>query len=400
MQEKLFSYIDPSPAQPGDGPLKNCPLAIQPNMSVRGWPCQAGSLALENYVALEDATAIERLRAAGAILIGGTHMAELGFGLDGDTAAQAISSKQCGVSLMSDTLGEARHVACQAECYGFKPSYGIISRFGLIGLIPSMECYGVIAKTSREIVEIVSVLAVSDERDPSMIQDRVCTGINIDSRVDMVKSIGVIRESKNMLQSEGLKAFQAALSRLEKTGVRIQEISLPSYELFRTVHHVIGSVEASSSAGKYDSVRYGHRTANAENWNEMYCKSRAESFGMLVKSYLFQGAYFQFRNYPAFEKACRIRRRLVQEMAALFESVDFIACPTRCLPTNSKNADTVDEVYDRFALTLPANVTGQPSIQIPGYAIADGLDFGLQLMAAHRDDARILSFAVQLAQSR
>lgn len=396
MLEKLFSYIDPSPAQPGDGPLKNYPLAIQPNMSVRGWPCQAGSLALENYIALEDATAIEHLRAARAILIGSTHMAELGFGLDGDTAAQAIAAEQCGVSLLSDTLGEARHAACQAERYGFKPSYGLISRFGLIGLIPSMEGYGVIAKTPREIAEIVSVLAVPDERDPSMIQTQVFTGINMDNQMDSVKTIGVIRESKNMLQSEGLKAFQAALSRLEKTGIHIQEICLPDYILFRTVHQTIGSTEASSSAGKYDSVRYGHRTANAENWNEMYCKSRGESFGVLVKSYLFQGAYFQFKNYPAFEKACRIRRRLVQQTAALYESVDFIACPTLCSPSNSKNADTVDEVYDRFALTLPANVTGQPSLQIPGYAVADGLDFGLQLMAAHRDDARLLAFTAQL----
>lgn len=396
MQEKLFSYIHSSPSTAGTGPLTHRSIAIQPNMSVRGWPCRAGSMALENYVALEDATVIESLRTAGASIPGYTHMSELGFGLDGDTAAQAMVEKQCDALLATDTLGEARHTACQARLFGFKASYGLISRFGLIGLIPSMESCGVVAQTPQDIAEIMTVLAVPDPRDPSMFQDKA-PNIFFDERLDTVKTIGVIRECTSMLPPTAEKAFQSALSRLEKTGVRIQVISLSDYEHFRAVHNVIGSTEASSSAGKYDSVRYGHRTANTKNWNEMYCKSREESFGVLVKSYLFQGAYFQFNHYPAFEKACQVRRRLVEQTKALFNDVDLIASPTQCLPPSGKNSVSVDDVYTTFALTLPANVTGQPALHIPGFVMSNGADLGLQLTAARRDDGRLLSFAARLA---
>lgn len=398
MQKSLFSHVDPSPESAAGGPLAGQSVIIQPNMSVRGWPCEAGSLALEQFIALEDASIVESLRAAGAILVGSSRMAELGFGLAGDTTARAFAEGLCTLALVTDTMGEARHTASLARAFGFKPSHGIVSRFGLIGLVPSMECCGVVAKTPDDLAATMAVISGADERDPSMLQSDCPDFTKVSEQQDNVAAIGVIRECTDGLPPPEAEAFADALSRLEAVGVRIEEVSIPEFELFGPAHSVIGSAEASSSAGKYDGVRYGHRTASAENWNEMYIKSRAESFGLLVKSYLFQGAYFQFENYPAFENACRIRRRVVQKTRALFEKVDVLACPTQRASASDPTPSTIQDVYDTFALTLPANVTGQPSLTMPGLVISDEVDLGLQLVGAPLADVPLLSFATRLAR--
>jgi aspartyl-tRNA(Asn)/glutamyl-tRNA(Gln) amidotransferase subunit A len=208
---------------------------------------------------------------------------------------------------------------------------------------------------------------------------------------------GVVKECYEVLNESEAEAFKAGLAKLEEAGFRIQEVSLEDFNLFRTVHNVIGSVEASSSAGKYDGVRYGHRAASARNWNEMYLNSRGESFGTLIKAYLFQGAYFQFENYPSFEDACRIRGRLVRHMAGLFEKVDVLVFPTRKLKPDTAGAATINEIYEVFSLTLPANVTGQPSLNIPFIANDSGVDVGLQVLGPHRSDARLLALGVRLS---
>lgn len=171
---------------------------------------------------------------------------------------------------------------------------------------------------------------------------------------------------------------------------------MAEFDLFRTVHQVVGAVEASSSAGKYDGVRYGHRAASAKNWNEMYLKSRAESFGLTVKAYLFQGAYFQFENYDAFEDACRIRARLVKAMENLLARVDAVAFPTQRKGHPADKAETVSRIYEAFLLTLAANVTGLPALQIPGVAGDGAFDPGLQLVGKRLSDARLLSAGARL----
>jgi aspartyl-tRNA(Asn)/glutamyl-tRNA(Gln) amidotransferase subunit A len=156
-------------------------------------------------------------------------------------------------------------------------------------------------------------------------------------------------------------------------------------------------VEASSSAGKYDGVRYGHRCPSGKNWNEMYLNSRGESFGPLVKPFLFQGAYFQFENYPAFENACRIRGRLVRAAVDLLGQVDLLVSPTRRPAHDPAKSATIDATYEAFLLTLPANVTGQPALQLPALAVGDGADVGVQLTGLRLDDARLLSIGTRLS---
>jgi len=392
MKTKLYSYLDPSPPSMAGGPLSNAVVVVQPNISVRGWPTEAGSLALENYTALEDATAVERLRDAGATIIGSSRMAELGLGLAGDNTREILAEDKCDLALVTDTMGEARISALNAGLAGFKPSYGIISRFGLIGLVPSMECYAIAARTTEKMMAVLEAISGEDDRDPSMRR-----GVGLDfTRVgasDSAVSVGIIREWIDSLGPGEMEPFNASISRLESGGGRIEEISLPDFDLFGPAHNVIGAVEASSSAGKYDSVRYGHRAAGAENWNEMYLKSRAESFGPTVKSYLFQGAYFQFENFTAFTNACRVRRRLCREIREIFEKVDLLAGPARRSGPDAAAAGTIEEIYEAFALTLPANVAGLPSICIPGPEVGSAADPGLQLVGPPLSDPRLLSFA-------
>lgn len=401
MKSGLFTYLDSSPPPvAAGGPLAGKSIAIQSNMSVGGWPAGAGSRALERFVALEDATVVKRLRAAGATISGSTRMSELGLGLAGDTAARALAEGRVDIALVTDTMGEARLGATMIGALGFKPSYGLVSRFGLIGLVPSMECFGILATRPEELAAVLEAIAGSDERDLSMPELETPAFSPISESRESAMVLGVIREAARALEPGESRAFNAGLARLEQGGFRIEELGLADFDLSSVAHQVIGSVEASSSAGKYDGVRYGHRTASAKNWNEMYLRTRAESFGLLVKTYLFQGAYFQFENYAAFENACRIRRRLVRESEALFSQVGALILPARRTGFDARTAHTLNELYAAFSLTLLANVTGQPSLVVPGLVRDGGTDLGLQVIGPRLGDARLLSLAARLSALR
>ncbi|MBP6942134.1 MAG: hypothetical protein KBB65_10215 [Syntrophorhabdaceae bacterium] len=394
----IFTYKNTSQREPAKGGLlAGKRVVIQPNMCARGWLADAGSRALEGFVALEDATVVARLREAGAHLVGSARMGELGFGLKGDTGAQAVAAGEADIALITDTMGEARVAAAAYGLFAFKASFGVISRFGLAGLVPSMESWGVVARGPEDIVAVMRAVAGRDGNDPSMPDEEPPDLSDIGGRPMKGRTAGVIKECLDALGVEEVRLFQAGLERLEKAGLTVKETSLKDIGLFRAVHNVIGSVEASSSAGKYDGVRYGHRAASAKNWNEMYLNSRGESFGTLIKEYLFQGAYFQFENYRAFENACRIRGRLVRGMAIAMENVDVLVLPTRRLSHDAAGVSTVGETYDAFSLTLPANVTGQPSLHVPSFARGPEGDMGIQLTAPRLADARLLSVGMELS---
>ncbi len=401
MQEKLFTYMDSSPSTGlNDGLLGEISIAIQPNMSVRGWPIEAGSRALEGFTAIYDATVIKRLKQAGANIKGSICMSELGFGLAGDTGAMVLNTGEVDSVLITDTMGEARMAACMAGVIGFKPSYGIVSRFGLIGLVPSMECFGILAKNLDDIAKVMSVVVGNDSRDLSMPEFGSGFELPNFSQVfetdEPIRTCGIIKECLEILEKDESRAFDAVISRLVKSGLQIQEARLKDFDLDRIVHNVIGSVEASSSAGKYDGVRYGHRTNTAKNWNEMYMNSRAESFGLLLKNYLFQGAYFQYENYDAFIDAARIRTRLLAQTEAALEGLDVLMLPTRHAAFDPFSACTINTVYDVFSWTLLSNITGHPAITLPGMVTFGDVDLGLQLIGSRFQDARLLSTADRL----
>jgi len=400
MKADMFAHINPSPKPAATGGrLAGESFIVQPNMSVRGWPTEAGSLALKGFTAIEDATAIARLKEAGGILVGSTRMSEFGFGLHGDTAGLALSQGLADAALMTDMMGEPRVTAARAGAYGFKPTGGTVSRFGLIGLVPSMESFAVVAHSPDIIAAVIQSIAGSDHRDFSLCDGPVPPFTAASSSDEGIKTIGIVHECVKGLADDEAGIFMTGVERLRAGGCDVKEVSLPDFDLFRTVHHVIGSVEASSSCGKHDGVRYGHRAASAKNWNEMYLKTRAECFGFIIKTYLFQGAYFQFQNYAAFEKASRIRAGLAKAAGEVFEAVDALAFPTRRRGLPGAGRD-ITGIYDECALTLSANVLGLPALQIPGFVLEGTTDYGLQMVGARFSDARLLSCAARLSREQ
>ena len=392
--DALLGYTNPDPdTAPREGALANRRVAIRPNLSVCRWPADAGSKALENYHPIEDAAAVKRVRDNGARLMGMGKMSELGFGIKYETSHRLISEKTCNTVLGTDATGEARYLAAMAGAWGYKPSFGICSTLGMIGLVPSMECISVIVDAPFALAPVLEAVSGKETRDFSMLWDNLPNFPAAGQSDANHCKIGVIAEQRERLDEIDKKAFDEALDRLAQKGLEVETLSFPDHGLFRLVHHVVGSTEASSSAGKYDGVRYGHRSKNSTHWNDMYLSTRQEAFGELIKSYLFQGAFFQFENYPAFEHACRLRNHLLRQTETLFENIDLIVSPVRQSRLEATRAETVDDIYDAFELTLPANVAGLPALSVPGFVMAGGTDLGLQITAPHLGDADLIRFA-------
>jgi aspartyl-tRNA(Asn)/glutamyl-tRNA(Gln) amidotransferase subunit A len=393
--DSVFVYRHPETATTG-GPLQGLRIGIQANISAAGWPAEAGSNALANFKALEDATIVKRLRRAGASLCGSTRMSEFGFGLQGSQAGVALQEQAADAELVLDFMGESRLAASHAGVCGFKPSWGLVSRFGLIGLIPSMECCGLLSGSLKHIRDILKTIAGQDELDFSL-PDKETPDFS-PQKIDPHKTtIGVIAEALSGLPADQGEVFRGSLDNLKKAAFSLREMSFPDFPLFSLVHKIVGSVEASCAAGRYDSVRYGPRAPGAKNWNEMYLLSRGAAFGPLLKSYLFQGAFFQFERYEAFEDACRIRARLVAGMQRLTEQADFLVFPAANGAPSGAPA-LLPDTYAQFASTAFANVTGQPALYLPP-APGAGRS-GFQVAGPRLSDARLLALGEHLLNMR
>lgn len=391
--DPIFVYRS-SETAPSEGRLRGLRIAIQPNLSMRGWPTGAGSKALAGYAALEDATAARRLREAGAYLCGSTHMSEFGLGLEGSRAGAALQAGAADAELVLDLMGESRVAAACAGVWALKPSYGLVSRAGLVGLIPSMECTAILSRSPETIRRVLGTIAGEDDLDFSL---PIGPPPDLSPRpLDPgATTIGFVREVLESLPSEQREDFAHVLAALKGAGFPVLELSLPDYPLFSLVHKVAGSVEASSAAGRYDSVRYGQRAPGAKNWNDMYLTSRGAAFGPLIKGYLLRGAYFQFERYDAFEKACRIRARLVEETERLASQAGTLAFPLTAGNQRAQvpvDPNPLPALYDGFESTLFANVTGQPALFVPlPPGKAPRRSAGFQLVGPRLSDGRLLA---------
>jgi len=394
--DSVFFYRSPETAAPKGGHLQGLKIAIQPNISVAGWPTDAGSNALIGFAALEDATIVRRLRQAGASVCGSTRMSEFGFGLQNSKAGEALRQQTADAELVIDLMGESRLAASRVGVCGFKPSYGLVSRFGLIGLIPSMECCGVLSASLKNIRDIMKTIAGQDELDFSL-PDEEAPDFSPQEIDPQETSIGVIAEAQSALPAEQEELFRASLDELREAGFSLREVSMPDFSLFSLVHRIVGSVEASSCAGRYDSVRYGQRAPGAKNWNDMYLLSRGAAFGPLMKSYLFQGAFFQFERYGAYEDACRIRARLLADMQRLTSQADYLVLPAVDWAPSGAPALLAD-TYAQFASTAFANVTGQPALYLP--PASDAAHSGFQLAGPRLSDALLLALGEHLLNVR
>jgi aspartyl-tRNA(Asn)/glutamyl-tRNA(Gln) amidotransferase subunit A len=407
-------------------PLTGIPIAQKDIFVARGWKTTCGSRMLENFVGPYDASVIERFDAAGAVNLGKTNMDEFAMGSSNETSyfgpvqnpwdssrvpggssggsAAAVAARLCAAATGTDTGGSIRQPAALCGLSGLKPTYGLVSRYGMIAFASSLDQAGPMAKSCEDMALMMNVMTGFDERDSTSLQRdkedyaRMLEGSENKDRPLAGLRVGLPRE----YFAEGLdagvaKVVQEAIEQYRRLGAETVDISLPNTMLSIPVYYVLAPAEASSNLSRYDGVRYGHRAAEYDDLMDMYCKSRAEGFGAEVKRRIMIGTYVLSAGYydAYYLKAQQIRRLIAQDFAEAFKHCDIIMGPTA--PSTAfkagEKADDPVSMYLQDIFTIAVNLAGLPGMSIPaGFAEKDGrpLPVGLQIIGDYFDEARML----------
>lgn len=407
-------------------PLAGLVMGIKDVIAVKQKPLTCGSHMLENFTSLYDATAIQKLRAAGAIFIGKLNCDEFAMGSSNENSyfgavknpkniemvpggssggsAAAVAAEMCAVSLGTDTGGSIRQPAAFCGIYGLKPTYGRVSRMGLVAYGSSFDCMGPMATNLEDLADVFQVMAGHDEWDATSANQPVPNYKEAFQKEVKGLKIGLPKE----YFGEGLDPeIQAALhvqaQKLTDLGAEIVEVSLPHTQYGIATYYILTTAEASSNLGRYDGVRFGHRaemgTLKAElqeNENlltKFYEMNRTEGFGWEVKKRIMLGTYVLSAGYydAYYGKAQKVRRLIKNDFDAVFQQVDALltpAAPTTAFPLGQKYDDPIAE-YLNDVYTVSANLAGIPGMAIPAGTHSNGLPIGTQLFAKHFDESTL-----------
>ena len=412
-------------------PLGGIPIAIKDNMNVVGQPCSCGSRLLnENYRAPYDAGAIRRMRTGGGVPFGRLNMDEFAMGSTTENSALGITRNPHDVTrvpggssggsaaavagglaiaaLGSDTGGSIRQPAALCGCVGIKPTYGRVSRYGLVAFASSLDQIGPVTKTVADSALLLNHLCGHDPHDSTSLD--VTTPDFTATLGQDIKGlrIGLPKEYYISGVHEGVSAsVQSAIRQLESLGAIIEEISLPHTELGVATYYVLAPAEASANLARFDGVRYGHRSADASDLMEHYTLSRAEGFGSEVKRRILLGTYVLSSGYydAYYIRAQKARTLIRNDFTEAFKKVDVIVSPTSPMPAHKLGElkDNPLAAYLEDVFTIPVNLAGLPGISIPcGEVKTDGvsLPVGLQIVGKPPDEATVLRVAHALEQSR
>ena len=410
--------IDRQPSAWDDRPLLGVPVALKDNISTRGLRTTAGSRMLASYVPPYSATVVERLERAGAVIVGKTNCDEFAMGSSTEHSAfgpvrnpwapertpggssggsaVAVAVGMATVALGSETGGSVRQPAALCGIVGLKPTYGRISRYGLLAFSSSMDQVGPFATSVADIAAVLQVLAGPDPRDVTSSTHAVGNYVGAVGERARGLRIGVPRAFLEAGLDDGVRAaFEESLTALRQAGATIEDIDLPHARYATPTYTIVAMAEASSNLGRYDGVRYGHRGAGAASLNEMYTRSRA-AFGAEVKRRLMLGTYVLSGGYydEFYARAQKVRALLRQDYRLAFDHVDAIATPTSpttAFPLGSRLDDPL-QMYLADLLTVSANLAGLPAISVP-CGFSDGLPVGLQLTGRAWDEATLLRIA-------
>jgi aspartyl-tRNA(Asn)/glutamyl-tRNA(Gln) amidotransferase subunit A len=406
-------------------PLGGIPIAIKDNINVLGQPCTCGSKFLsENYRSPYDATVIRKLRAAGAIPFGRMNMDEFAMGSSTENSAlqttrnphdteripggssggsaAAVAAGSAIAALGSDTGGSIRQPASHCGVVGLKPSYGRVSRYGLVAFASSLDQIGPLTRTVEDAALILQAIAGFDPADSTSLDvpaPDYLTGINAGVKG---MRLGVPREYFGGGIDPGVrKNVEEAIQRLAAQGADIIEISLPHTEHAVATYYVIAPAEASSNLARFDGIRYGHRAANPADILDLYKKSREEGFGPEVKRRIILGTYVLSSGYydAYYGRAQKIRTLIRRDFEDAFQKVDAIVSPVAPTPARRLGAYADDPLHEYLSdiFTLSANLAGIPGISVPcGLSDFDGgrnLPTGLQILGPHLGEAKLLQIA-------
>jgi aspartyl-tRNA(Asn)/glutamyl-tRNA(Gln) amidotransferase subunit A len=401
-------------------PLTGIPVAHKDLFCARGWLTTCGSKMLANFVSPYDAHVIEQFDAAGAVLLGKTNMDEFAMGSSNESShfgpvrnpwdsnavpggssggsAAAVAARLAPAATGTDTGGSIRQPASFTGTCGLRPTYGRVSRYGMVAFASSLDQGGALATSAEDLALMLDVMAGFDARDSTSVdrpKDDYLGGL-----ASGVKGLRIGRPRQwfsGDLQQEVARPVLAAIEALEGLGAEVVEIDLPNQHLSVPVYYVLAPAEASSNLSRFDGVRYGHRAAHYTDLADMYSKSRAEGFGDEVKRRIMIGTYVLSHGYydAYYLQAQRLRRLIARDFARAFARCDLIvgpAAPTVAYDLGAKSNDPV-QMYLGDLYTIPINLAGLPGMSIPCGFGAGGRPVGLQIVGNYWQETRMLSAA-------
>ncbi len=422
MDDNIF-ITETDIAPDGEGVLSGTTVAIKDNISTEGVRTTCGSAMLEEYVPPYDATVVKRIKAAGGRIVGKANMDEFGMGTTTETSAfgptenpvaagrvpggssggsaAAVAAGKADLALGSDTGGSVRCPAAFTGVVGIKPTYGLVSRYGLIAYANSLEQIGPLARTVEDAATLLEVIAGPGPNDPTTRPEGADPSYAdaADGDVDGL-AIGVPTELLDGAEDRVRTVFESALETLRAHGATVQEISLPALEHAVQAYYVIAMSEASSNLARFDGVRYGHSGGYDGNWNETFSTARREGFGTEVKRRILLGTYALSAGYQDkyYRQAQNAREWVKQAFENAFEEVDVLASPTMPV-VPFELGETIDDpmqMYLADANTTPVNLANLPAISVPA-GNADGLPVGLQFVGPAFSERRLIRAGSALA---
>ena len=404
-----------------DAPLLNgIPIAVKDNIVTQNLRTTAASKMLENFVPTYDATTVERLKAAGAVIVGKLNLDEFAMGGSNEksafkvthnpwnlnkvpggssgASAATVAARQVPASLGTDTGGSIRQPASYNGVVGIKPTYGSVSRFGLIAFGSSLDTIGPMTLTVEDNALVLEAIAGYDEKDSTSLQD---IDTNYSAKIGQSLAgmkIAFPKEFKSEeINEEVREAMEAAADFYRSEGAIVEEVSLPYSKYGVDVYYIIASAEASSNLQRFDGIRYGHRSEAAESLEDVYVLSRSEAFGDEVKRRIMLGTYsLSSGAYDAFfDKAARVRTLIRQDFNKVFAEYDVIMGPvtTSTAFDIGGRVNNPLEMYVADLLTIPVNLIGAPAISVPAGFDSEKLPIGLQLIGKHLDEATLYQAA-------
>lgn len=404
--------------------LTGIPIAQKDIFCTLGLKTSCGSRMLDNFIAPYDATVVEKFKQAGTILLGKTNMDEFAMGSSNENSyygpvknpwdlttvaggssggsAAAVAARLTPAATGTDTGGSIRQPAALCNLTGLKPTYGRVSRYGMIAFASSLDQGGPIALTAEDCAMLLNVMAGFDERDSTSIDHPAPDyTASLNHSLDGLK-IGLPNEYFDKgLDSKIAALIEAAVKEYEKLGATIRHISLPNVKLSVPAYYVVAPAECSSNLARYDGVRYGYRCENPKDLEDLYKRSRSEAFGAEVKRRIMIGTYALSAGYydAYYLKAQKIRNLIAQDFEQAFKQVDIILSPTTPSPAFKIGAKVDDPVsmYLSDIYTIAANLAGLPGLSLPA-GFVDGMPIGMQLVGKHFNEAYLLNTAHRYQQ--
>jgi len=420
-----FLYFDADGCRRSLDGASGFPIAIKDNIVARGAPTTCGSRILSNFRSPFDATAVARLRDAGAVIFGKTNLDEFAMGSSTEHSAfgvtrnpwdrdrvaggssggsaAAVAARMVPVALGSETGGSVRQPAAFCGILGLKPTYGRVSRSGLVAFASSLDQIGVLSTTARDCAVVLGMIAGADVMDSTSssqpVEDYTA---QLEGGVSGLR-FGVITDAVDQISGELRGNFEAALQEIRRGGGLVEPVAIPTIRYAIAIYYIVANAEASANLARFDGVRYGHRTAKQGNLRELYFDSRSEGFGAEVKRRIMLGTFALSAGYyeAYYGRAQKIRDLMARDFDQAFRRFDFLLTPTtpsEAFRIGEKTEDPLS-MYLSDIFTAPANLVGIPAVAIPSGFTSTGLPLSLQVMGPRFTEGRLLRVA-QYFESR